>query len=113
MFNPNLWPQLDGPVTFTLDSGVELHQEAPDTFYLPPEEERTSLRPDDFAKLIFRITNGEKVAVERMWVRVREVRPEDYVGTLDNQPYCTEAIHIGLRVEFHADHVIQIRRMTA
>jgi hypothetical protein len=33
---------------------------------------------------------------------------EYYVGTLDNDPYCTDEIRSGMRVEFHSDHVIQI-----
>src|SRR5690349_2189589 len=98
------------PVTYTLDNGAEIHKEAPDTFYFPPAEERESLRPGDLVKLIFRIEFGEEAHVERMWVRVAEVRPESYVGILDNDPYCTDEIHSGMRVDFHADHVIQIDR---
>jgi hypothetical protein len=84
MFDPDLFPQLEGPITFELDSGVKLHEESPDTFYLP---------------------------AERMWVIVQQIKPEYYVGTLDNQPYCTEEIGVGFKVEFHADHVIQVMRM--
>ena len=43
--------------------------------------------------------------------RFTEVRPESYVGVLDNDPYCTDEIRSGMRVEFHADHVIQIDRI--
>ena len=111
MFDPDLFPQLEGPITFELDSGVKLHKESPDTFYLPPEEERTTLRVGDLCKLIFRMTDGERVAVERMWVLVGQVKPEYYVGALDNQPYCTEEIGVGFKVEFHAGHVIQVMRM--
>jgi hypothetical protein len=110
MFDPALLPHLEAPVTYTLDNGVELYDEFPDTFDLPSEAERTTLRPGDFAKLIFRMTNGEKVAVERMWVRVLELRPQGYVGALANKPYCTEAITIGMRVGFSAAYVIQVRR---
>ena len=103
------FPRLRGDVTFTLESGVELHGLAPETFYLPSAEERTNLRPGDFAKLMFRMTDGEQTAVERMWVLVREVRPDGYVGILDNEPFCTLSIQRGLSLQFHADHVIGIR----
>jgi len=109
MIDPKQLPHLEGEVTFTLDNGVELHEEFPDTFALPSEAERTRLVPGQFAKLIFRMTDGEQVAVERMWVMVREVTSAGYRGELFNQPYCTQSILRGLVVEFRAEHVIQIR----
>ena len=96
------------PATYTLDSGAERHQESPDTFQLPSQLERESLKLGDLAKLIFRITDGDEVDVERMWVIVREIKPEFYVGVLDNDPFCTDEIRCGMRIEFHADHIIQI-----
>ena len=98
------------PVSYTLDNGAETHREFPDTFRIPAQEDRGSLRPDDLVKLIFRIEFDDEAHVERMWVRVTEVRPDSYVGVLDNDPYCTDEIRSGMRVEFHADHVIQIDR---
>jgi len=98
------------PATYTLDNGAETHREFPTTFEIPPQKDRDSLRPGDLVKLIFRIEFDDEIHVERMWVRVTEVRPEFYLGILDNDPYCTEEIRSGMRVEFHADHVIQIDR---
>jgi hypothetical protein len=98
------------PVSFTLDDAAAAHAEFPDTFHLPAASECESLRSGDFAKLMFRISDGENVHVERMWVRVQQVKPETYVGVLDNDAYCTEALRVGMPVEFHSDHVIQIRR---
>jgi uncharacterized protein YegJ (DUF2314 family) len=95
---------------YTLDSGVEAHRAAPDTFMLPPERDRRSLGRGDFAKLMFRISDGDREAVERMWVRVQEVDADGYVGVLDSEPQSTDAIGVGLRVEFSPDHVIQIQR---
>ncbi len=57
---------------------------------------------------IFRLLEGE--AVERMWVRIEEVQPHGYVGVLDSEPQSTDAIGLGTRVEFAADHVIQNQR---
>jgi uncharacterized protein YegJ (DUF2314 family) len=98
------------PATYTLDNGVETHKEFPNTFEIPAQQDRVSLRPNDLVKLIFRIEFDDETHVERMWVRVTEVRPEAYVGALDNDPYCTDEIRSGTKVEFHADHVIQIDR---
>ena len=94
--------------SYTLDSAVETHREFPDTFHIPPQAERGSLRPGDLVKLMFRIQDGEFMHVERMWVIVEEVRPEFYTGVLDNDPYCTADIHSGQKVQFHSDHVIEI-----
>lgn len=98
---------------YTLDNGAEIHREFPDTFEVPSQKDRDSLRPGDLVKLIFRIEFDEEAHVERMWVRVSEVNLKSYVGVLDNDPYCTDEIRIGMRVEFHADHVIQIERVAA
>jgi hypothetical protein len=97
-------------VTFKLDSGTEAHAEFPDTFALQSANDRSSLGRGDLAKLMFRISDGEKESVERMWVRVQAIRPEGYIGTLDNDAYCTPEIRSGMRVEFTPDHVIQIQR---
>jgi hypothetical protein len=98
------------PATYTLDDGAQTHREFPDTFQIPAQAERESLRTGDLAKLIFRIELDDEVHVERMWVQVTGVRPESYAGVLRNDPYCTDELRFGMPVEFHADHVIQIRR---
>jgi hypothetical protein len=96
------------PVSYTLDNGAETHREFPDTFEIPSQQRRESLKPGDIVKLIFRIEFDEEAHVERMWVRVAEVKPEFYIGVLDNDATSTDEIRSGMRVEFHADHVIQI-----
>src|SRR5262249_15018149 len=97
-------------LTYTLDSGLERNRHDPDTFKIPVQMARETLRPGDFAKLMFRITINDEVHVERMWVRVQECNPGFYIGVLDNQPTCAEEICIGMTVDFEADHVIDIQR---
>ncbi|MBP7352515.1 MAG: DUF2314 domain-containing protein [Comamonas sp.] len=97
-------------VSYTLDNGETLHAQAPDTFYLPPGEMRAGLNVGDFAKLVFRVTHEAGENVERMWVIVQARQGAGYLGTLDNQPYCTEALAPGLQVAFGPEHVIQILR---
>ena len=104
------WLREDYSPAYTLDSAVDTHNEFPDTFEIPQEADRRSLRPGDFAKLMFRFKASTEVPVERMWVKVEEVRPESYLGVLDNEPYFTKEIRLGLRLEFSPDDVIQIRR---
>ncbi len=95
-------------VSFALDSGEECHRAAPDTFELPSKERREHLVEGDLVKLMFRIAIDDKEFVERMWVRVTEVNTGSYAGLLDNDPYSTNEIHSGMRIEFRPEHVIQI-----
>lgn len=55
---------------YSLDSGIELHNEAPDTFWIPSKEMKQNLKENDTVKLVFREKGN---AVERMWVKVTKV----------------------------------------
>jgi len=97
-----------------LDDGETRHREAPDTFWIPELEVREGLRIGDLAKLIFRISvdNAEEpVAVERMWVLVRECIPGGYLGILDNDPDAieeNEEFWSGIELPFAPRHVIDV-----
>ncbi|AJD41666.1 DUF2314 domain-containing protein [Rhizobium sp. SEMIA 4085] len=97
-----------------LDDGEEYHRAAPDTFWIPDREAREALQPGDLAKLIFRISVDDPeapVAVERMWVLVRERIPGGYFGILDNDPEAiddNEEFWSGIELPFAARHVINI-----
>lgn len=99
--------------TWTLDDGEERHREAPDTFPIPDAATRGSLEPGRIVKLIFRISvrdphGAEETHVERMWVGVEGRDGDGYVGSLDNDPYCTDAFGAGARVAFEPRHVIAV-----
>jgi uncharacterized protein YegJ (DUF2314 family) len=90
-----------------LESGVELHAEAPDTFAIPDEAIRSGLVPGCDAKLIFTLRGVREMQVEQMWVRVTGYTDTGYVGTLNNEPELEGApISLGERVEFEPGHVI-------
>lgn len=98
---------------YELEDGEAMHAAAPDTFFLPSLEERTSLKQGDLVKLVFRIhveaDDGELgCEVERMWVIVQGRQQSHYLGTLDNDPYCTEEMKVGMKLAFLPKHVIQI-----
>ncbi|MET3394496.1 hypothetical protein ABIC33_005170 [Variovorax sp. 1140] len=92
---------------FELDDGEARHEEAPETFDIPPREQRANLQPGEFAKLVFRIEHDETVDVERMWVIV-EVTATGYIGSLNNQPVSTDELQMGALVPFGPEHIIQI-----
>ena len=102
-----------------LDDGEALHSEAPDTFYIPPVEVRQSLSVGQIVKLVFRISLNDEDGtqtqeVERMWVIVQQGLVDgQYVGELNNDPYCTKEIQAGMAVVFEPRHVIQIYESAA
>lgn len=97
-----------------LDDGEACHEAAPDTFWIPDRVSREGLQPGDLAKLIFRISVDdpeEPIAVERMWVLVRERVPGGYLGILDNDPDSiaeNDEFWSGIELPFAAQHVINI-----
>jgi len=97
-------------MTWRLHSGVELHESHPNTFWIPPEDERNHLVEGDYAKLVFtgvRVDGGP--AGERMWVCVTGRDGDTYVGTLASHPVAIQ-LNWGDEVRFHADNVINISR---
>ena len=94
-----------------LDDGEAIAKAHPVTFWIPPLEQRQSLKTGAIVKLLFRIETREgdaESAVERMWVRVEERSGPHYLGTLDNDPVEDSALKCGARVVFEARHVIDI-----
>ena len=100
--------------SWCLDDGEACHAASPDRFAIPDVQRRSGLQPGDLAKLIFRISvdsPDEPVAVERMWVIVRERTDSGYFGILDNDPYfiaANEDLWRGIELPFSARHVIDI-----
>ncbi len=96
---------------YVLDNGEEIHNETPDSFWIPDIKLRDDLKNNDIVKLIFRMVLKDKineVVVERMWVQVQDKNNGIYTGTLDNDP----SNHVYLKgkhtVHFKAEHVIDI-----
>ena len=102
-----------------LEDGEAYHAEAPDTFWIPEQHRREGLEAGDLAKLIFRISvdnADESVAVERMWVLVRERTADGYLGVLDNEPNAiaeNDELWLGTELPFSAKHVINIEERDA
>lgn len=104
---------LDG---YQLLSGLAQHQRTPETFYMPPEQDRRSLVKGDVVKLPFEISVPEDeefgdVSAERMWVIVTGKAGPYYTGELNNVPACSdeqEHLKVEDSVVFLPEHVIQI-----
>ncbi|HRH76631.1 MAG TPA: DUF2314 domain-containing protein [Cellvibrionaceae bacterium] len=96
---------------YELDNGEEIHQSAPETFWIPDKKLRESLLVGDLVKLIFRMKEtfgSEEISVERMWVEVTHVHKNCYEGKLNNEPYGSNCVNCGQIVFFQPCHIINI-----
>jgi len=90
---------------YTLVDVEKRARENPKTFEILSEDERASLQPGDFAKLIFQ----EGSQGERMWVEIAQVTgPGKYVGVLANHPAMLQSVDYGDRVNFTAKNVASV-----
>lgn len=107
-------PDLDSD-GWCLEDGEDRHRAAPATFHIPDLAVRRALQPGDLAKLIFMIEveDDDCVAVERMWVIVRERTPTGYVGMLDNEPHSiaeNNQFWCGTELPFEYRHIIAVAK---
>jgi hypothetical protein len=101
-----------------LRSGEASNAASPQTFSIPSALERSGLTRGKAAKLIFEIevehADGSLIVeAERMWVVVRDVLPDGFLGILDNKPASFDPaddvyLRFGCEVPFAAEHVIDI-----
>jgi hypothetical protein len=100
---------------WALVSAEERAAAHPETFQIPTKIDRQTLVPGAAAKLLFQIETKEAKrlidrGVDRMWVIVREVTPEGYMGVLDNDPGESEGLNLreGDLIVFGPEHVAAI-----
>ena len=109
MNEPMKSPEL-GRDGWTLESAVSRSETNPNTFLIPTQTERASLKVGQGVKLVFWIQGDEDFPVcERMWVVVVERRQDgDYVGRLESVPETEASLRVGQRLIFGPDHVVEI-----
>jgi hypothetical protein len=97
---------------WALESAVERHREAPESFAIPSESERASLARSQRVKLLFLFYDEHEtdriVQCERMWVTITEVGEGRYVGRLENRPRSASVLEPGAWIEFGPEHVAAI-----
>ena len=104
--------EVDG---WCLEDGEARQAANPERFVIPPPDVRHGLWVGDFAQLIFRIAVEDEEypeEFERMWVIVREVSEDGYIGILDNEPGSVaenDDFWCGIDLPFEARHVIDAR----
>ena len=108
---------LDG---YELLSGLAQNHRTPDTFYMPDENNRQTLKKNDSVKLIFNIEVKEGLSdpeddgsfSERMWVIVTGRNGPYYTGLLKNVPITSDEqkrLSMDDKVIFLPEHVIDIQ----
>lgn len=98
---------------WTLENAEERAALYPETFAIPDLPIRTALTPGDYAKLIFRLALEKGEAVERMWVVVREVVGDRYMGLLENTPTqiaANEDLWLGVEIPFGPEQIIAVQQ---
>ena len=83
----------------------------PDSFFIPPRDERTSQKKGELVRLHFHLKNpkeGEPVA-ERMWVSITQEMGlfKGYKGELENAPVYIDDLNPGDIIAFKACHIAQ------
>ena len=86
-------------------NGVLRNKEHPNTFHIPPEEERKNLPIGSFAKVGFEDPAG---GGERMWFRIVSATNGRYIGELNNHPAVVDGLQYGDKVEFGPEHVLAV-----
>lgn len=111
---PHTRPSLDAD-GWMLVSAEERQAAYPETFQIPSRTDRETLVPGAAAKLLFHIETKDASrvidsGVDRMWVIVRAVTPEGYLGVLDSDPGQSEGLNLreGDILVFGAEHVAAI-----
>lgn len=95
---------------WTLESAVSRSEANPNTFLIPSQHERTTLKAGQGVKLIFWIQGDEEFPVcERMWVLIEQCLADgNYVGLLESDPQTESDLRTGQRLVFGPEHVAEI-----
>ena len=100
---------------WAITSAVARNRAFPDTFQIPPEKRRNSLKRGEAAQVLFEIetrVDGIIVdrGVDRMWLIIISVLSDGYRGVLDSEPGYAENLQLyrGDLIEFKAENICKI-----
>jgi len=96
-----------------LIDGEQMNAVYPDTFWIPSEADRRSIKLGYLVKLMFAVPDSENdddgVGAERMWVSVTTIAGDTFTGALANSPFFLNDIKFGDEVMFEPKHIIAIQ----
>jgi len=95
-------------MAWKLQNAQETNREFPYTYYAPSLEIIKQLKVGDYAKLEF-LSNSffSKQKSEKMWVEIKEITEDMYVGELNNEPQLIKKLKMGQEINFNAHHIIK------
>ncbi|MBS0483332.1 MAG: DUF2185 domain-containing protein [Proteobacteria bacterium] len=95
--------------TWSLDDPRPIAASAPYTFCLPSQRLLDAVRPGDLVKAIFRPKpSNRNYDAERMWVTVAQLKGDQLIGELANQPFDMPQMKQGMSVTVPLNFVIDI-----
>ncbi len=102
-----LWWAAAGRITYRwrLISGVERNRLYPESFWIPSEQEKKSLRAGDTVKLVFEL---KKDGGDRMWVLITRIGKHRHHGVLMNTAVMIPRLEHGMKIKFRNEHIIDI-----
>jgi len=93
-------------MTWSLDSVVARHKEAPYTFYVPSEYVLNKIEIGELVKLIFLCGEEDtEYRGERMWVEIIHRSGDELIGTLRNEPVSIKDLVFGQEIHFKIEHI--------
>lgn len=99
-----------GNSEYYIEDAVKQNKINPRTFLIPSKEEIDNLEVENLVKLIFVMkrpqTNGCRA--ERMWVKIKFIDNDKFIGVLDNDPYYLKTIKSGDEITFQSNNIASI-----
>jgi uncharacterized protein YegJ (DUF2314 family) len=77
----------------------------PESFEIPSMTEIKNLRSGSYVKLCF-----EEIGLnsERMWVKLTDIKGDNFHGILHNQPFGLTTVKHGDLVKFNSKHILSV-----
>ncbi|MCR9252572.1 MAG: DUF2185 domain-containing protein [bacterium] len=94
--------------SWKLSDAEELAKQYKYTFYKPSRKITSQLKPGNIAKLTFQFdsANDEHPSAERMWVMIKEIKEDRFLGYLKSSPIYIFDLFTGDEIEFEHKHII-------
>ena len=96
-----------------LENALQLHNNCPEKFKLPPEDEIRNLKVGELVKLRFLFWENDdpdtrRITGEGMWVTITSIVDNEICGVLDNTPVRSKALKANDVIEFNRENVCSI-----
>ncbi len=91
-----------------LASATRMNQLHPETFKIPLATEISKLEINGSVKLLFAFSDGDKISLERMWVKITKIEVGEFTGILETKPMNIKSLKLKTKIKFTSDYVASI-----